>query len=94
MERWTKRQNLMLYGVKEGDEEKWEDTRLWEDIGPMISDKPKRLGQSRNSSNHARPLRLTFVTVSAKYQVLQAAKELRTKGIRVDEAQQQETKPV
>ena len=89
LERWTKQQNLILYNVTEGDEEK-----MHEMCGEGFAEKPKRLGQRHTGNDYARPLRFTFASISMKHEILKTAKELRAKGIRVDDdltrAQQQE----
>ena len=86
LERRIKQQNLILYNFKEGDEEKLA-LGGWEEI---LADRPKRLGQRHTSSSKARPLRLTFVSVSAKHKFLKAKQELTAggvefNGIRVDD---------
>ncbi|DBA72304.1 TPA: hypothetical protein ACH3X2_010549 [Trebouxia sp. C0005] len=89
LERCAKQQNLILYNVTEGDEEK-----VHEVCSEAFAEKPKRLGQRHTGNDHARPLRLTFETVSMKHEFLRNAKTLRAKVIRVDDdltrAQQQE----
>jgi len=89
LERWTKQQNLILNNVTEGDEEE-----LYKVFSESSAEKPKRLGQRHTRSSNARPLRLTFASNSLKHEFLTTAKELRAKGIRVDDdltrAQQQE----
>lgn len=89
LERWTKQQNLILYNVTEGDEEK-----VYEERSEAFAEKPNRLGQLHLGADYARPLRLTFASVSYKHEFLKTAKDLRARGIRVDDdltrAQQQE----
>ncbi len=71
MERWTKQQNLILYSVTEGDEEK-----VHEMCSEGFAEKPKRLGQRHTGNDYARPLRLTFASVSFKHEFLKTAKDL------------------
>jgi len=55
---------------------------------------PLKGGQRHTGNDYARPLRLTFASISFKHEFLKTAKDLRAKGIRVDDdltrAQQQE----
>ncbi len=70
LERWTKQQNLILYSVTEGEEEK-----VHEMCSDGSAEKPKRLGQRHTGNDCARPLRLTFASVSFKHEYLKTAKE-------------------
>ncbi len=92
LERWSKQQNLILYNVTEGDEEKlFSGEKVFSE---SFTEKPKRLAQRHTGSDTSRPLRLTFSSLCEKHEFLQIAKELRAKGIRVDDdltrAQQQQ----
>ncbi len=92
LERWSKQQNLILYNVTEGDEEKlFSEEKVFSE---SFAERPKRLGQRHTGNDTSRPLCLTFSSLSEKHEFLQIAKELRAKGIRVDDdltrAQQQQ----
>ncbi len=85
-------QNLILYNVTEGDEEKlFSEEKVFSE---SFAERPKRVGQRHTGNDTSRPLRLTFSSLSEKHEFLQIAKELRAKGIRVDDdftrAQQQQ----
>ena len=70
------------------------EEELYKMFSEYMAEKPKRLGQRHTRSSNARPLRLTFASNTFKHEFLATTKELRAKGIRIDDdltrAQQQE----